>query len=115
MPRHRHNPDAEAVLYIRVPGHLKNTIASAADAAGLSITAWCANALRLALLDERGIPRPPRAHAPLPTVETVIAAYARGESVLTPCGRAGSCPGVEGDREVLHGVEWCGSCGIRLV
>jgi hypothetical protein len=114
MPRVTHNPDAEAVLYVRVPGHLKEAIASAADAAGLSLNAWCANILRLGLLEGRGIPLPPRAHAPLPTVDEVVAAYVRGEQVVTPCGRVGICSGTTESPEVLHGVGWCRGCGIRL-
>jgi hypothetical protein len=114
MSRITHNPDAEAVLYVRVPGAFKNELARAAEAAGLSINAWCANQLRLALRESRGLPAPPPAAAPLPTPAESLFAWLHDEPLITPCGKQGTCPGLSEEPEVLAGVRWCASCGIRL-
>ena len=111
---HKHNPDAEAVLYIRVPGHLKNQITDTAHTAGLSITAWCANILRLALREQHGLPNPPPATTPLPTPAEALHAYLTQQNLTTPCGRTGTCTGLTSPPEALHGVLWCTECGIRL-
>lgn len=109
-----HSPDAEAVLYVRVPGQLKNEITAAADAAGISITSWCANQLRLALRSERGFPPPPPAAAPLPGPAEALHAWVHDTPLITPCGQTGTCAGLTEPADTLHGVRWCSSCGIRL-
>jgi len=114
MSRIRHNPDAEAVLYIRVPGTLKNELTDAADRDGLSITSWCANQLRLALRESRGIPTPPPAPVPLPGPAEALHAYLVDEPLVLPCGKTGTCAGLTDPPEVLHGLRWCAGCGIRL-
>lgn len=113
MPRVSHRGDGAAVLYVRVPGDVKNAVAAAADAAGLSINAWCANQLRLALRAERGFPPPPPALVPPAGPVEAVQGWLLGEPLLTPCGRRGSCAGL-GEPEVLDGVGWCRECGIRL-
>lgn len=109
-----HNPDRESVLYLRLPHGLKRDLQACATEAGLSTNAWAVNVLRLALREMRGFPAPPPALAPLPTPAESLRAYLAGEPLLTPCGQQGTCAGLDGDPEVLHGVRWCRECGIRL-
>lgn len=114
MARVTHRDDAEAVLYIRVPGWLKNDLAGLADQQGLSINAWCANQLRLALREQRGLPAPPVPAGPVAGPVEAVRAWLEGETLLTPCGRTGSCAGTDGEVELVSGVGWCRECGIRL-
>jgi hypothetical protein len=111
---HKHNPDAEAVLYIRVPGAIKNQVADTAQQHGLSINAWAANIIRLALRQEQGLPAPPPAAAPLPSPAEALHAYLTNTTLTTPCGRTRTCTGLTDPPEALHGLLWCAECGIRL-
>ena len=104
---------APAVLHIQLPPALKNSVVEAAGHAGMSVTGWVANVLRLAVRGELGIPEPPPPSRPLPTPAESLLAYLTGERVIGPCGRSWPCDAVSGT-EVVAGVEWC-RCGIRLV
>ena len=114
MSRVKHQPDAEAVLYIRVPGWLKNQIMEQADLEGTSINTWCANELRLAIRNSLGLPPPPPAAAPLPTPSDALHAYLTDTPLTTPCGRTRTCTGLTEPPETLNGLSWCIECGIRL-
>ena len=41
----RHKPDANAVVYVRVPGWVKNACLDAATSAGMTLNAWAASVL----------------------------------------------------------------------
>ena len=109
-----HNPDREAVLYLRLPNHLKEEILRQSQAEGLSLNAWCVNVLRLTIRNALGLPPPPPANAPLPTPSEALHAYLTDTTLTTPCGRTGTCTGLTSPPETLHGVPWCQECGIRL-
>ena len=108
------NPDRERVLYVRMPDSLKREIDAAADAAGLSRNSWAANVLRLALREQRGLPAPPPAAAPIPSPADALHAYLTDVPLTTPCGRTGTCTGLTDAPDALHGLLWCHECGIRL-
>lgn len=116
MPRKpiEHDPDAEAVIYVRVSGAVKNEIVRFAESQGLSVSGWAASVLWFAAREGRGLPGPAVAVAPVPDASVVLRAYALGESVLVPCGRVGSCEGVVSGGVVVGGLVWCGVCGVRF-
>ena len=109
-----HQDGSYAVVYVRMPGWLKNQITAAAVESGLSVTAWATNILRQGARGELNLPNPPPASHALPTPADVIAGYAKGERLLGPCGKSWPCDAAEGPVEELHGVTFC-ACGIRLL
>ena len=108
----KHADGATAVLYIRVPGWLKNEITEHCNTEGVSVTSWAANALKRAVEDDLGIPPSPPARAPLPTSMDVLRGYLSGEEVLEPCGKPAPCERT-GAIEVA-GVSYCDHCNIRI-
>ncbi len=108
------NPDRETVVYLRLPAHLKAELHTAARNAGLSLNAWAANALRLQARNDRGLPAPPPAAAPIPSPADALHAYLTDAPLTTPCGRTGTCTGLTDAPDALHGLLWCHECGIRL-
>lgn len=108
------DPESVAVIYVRVPGWLKNAIADQCAKNAISVNRWAANILLRAYEEDHHIPEAPPAQAPLPTVTDVIRGYLTGETVLEPCGREAPC-----EREVagafrVAGVEYCNFCRIRV-
>ena len=114
MPTIQHDHNANAVLYIRVPGHIKNAAAQAAEAEGIPTTTWCANIIRQALQTKQQLPPPPPAHKPLPTPSETLHAYLTGQTIITPCGKLNSCTGLTDPPDSLAGLNYCHDCGIRL-
>lgn len=109
-----HDADATAVVYVRVPGSVKNRIVALAGSQGVSVNAWAANVLLRALELGEGLPEAPRGVAPVPDGGAVLRAYVEGERVLLPCGERGSCEGLGVGRLVVGGVEFCSVCRIRV-
>lgn len=105
---------AEVYLQVRLPGWLKNQVIDHCETLGCSLNAWLVEALRSGLRAGQGLPEPPPARAPLPTVADQIRAWAAGESIMTPCGRVGSCPGTESEPWSHDGMGFCTECGIRV-
>lgn len=103
---------APAVLHVQLPAGLKNSVVEAAGHAGMSVTGWVANVLRLAARGELGLPAPPPASRPLPTPAEALLSYVGGERLLGPCGRSWPCDAA-GDLEEVGGVSWC-PCGVRV-
>mgnify|MGYP003349224198 CR=1 FL=1 len=75
---------APAVLHVQLPPALKNSVVEAAGHAGMSVTGWVANVLRLAVRGELGIPEPPPPSRPLPTPAESLLAYLSGEAEKSP-------------------------------
>lgn len=109
-----HDSDATAVVYVRVPGSVKNRIVALCEAEGVSVNAWAGCVLLRALELGEGLPEVPRGVAPVPDGGAVVRAYATGESLLTPCGGLNWCEGLGVGRLVVGGVEFCGVCRIRV-
>lgn len=105
----RHWGNTPARVQLRCTGELKNQILDAAEAAGMSVNAWLAQAVRAALAE--GLPEAPPG-AEVPTTASVIADYLAGRSSIGPCGRPWPCGASE--PEVLEGWQWCRDCGIRV-
>jgi hypothetical protein len=99
-------------MQIRLPGWLKNLLVSRADAAGLSLQAYCANALFLAA-ERDWLPFPPPL-APVPTAMDGLRAYLSGEKLLEPCGRFSPCERQGVPEVTVDTVSYCGVCQIRL-
>lgn len=101
-------------LQLRLPGWLKNDLLRLAAREGIGLAAYCTVILKEAAEQRHGLPPAPPARAPLPTTADQIRAWATGETLLTPCGQVGNCPGLDGDTFDLGGVTFCRSCRIRL-
>lgn len=109
----KYRPGATAVLYVRMPGWLKNEITEHCAEAGLSTTAWVNNALKHALEADWDVPEAPPAAAPIPTRVDVVRGYLTGEEVLEPCGRISPC---ERTQIIdVNGIGYCDHCNIRVV
>lgn len=108
----KYRKDATAVLYVRMPGWLKNEITEWCEDSGLSVTSWVNNALKHALEQEWDVPEAPPAPVPLPTRADVVRGYLTGEEILEPCGRPSPC---ERTQIIdVSGIGYCDHCNIRV-
>lgn len=108
----KYRNDATAVLYVRLPGWLKNEITERCNTEGVSVTSWTANVLKHALEEEWALPDAPPAAAPIPTSDDLIRGYVRGETIIEPCGKPSPC-----ERTAVievAGVGYCDHCNIRV-
>lgn len=113
-PRRANSPNDDYHLILRVPGWFKNQIIDLAETNKVSVNQWILAALRAAALEQRGIPEPPQARAPLPTTIDQIRAYAEGERLTLPCGKMGTeCAGTT-DARPLGTHLYCPECNIRV-
>lgn len=114
-------PRADRVVYVRIPGGLKERIARAAEDEGMSVNAWCARELLRAAIrhdtphDTTPHDTPPvntRHHATPVTIVDVIRNTTEGTPLLAPCGRTWPCP--DEKRTELAGTDYCDTCGVKL-
>lgn len=103
------DPDRDYEVRLRVPGWLKNDIIRLAGEQGLGLGEWCAVALWTMVREGRRLPVG-LVGRELPSVSDQVRAYLSGERLLMPCGLV-ECGFVE---EVVGGVVFCGSCGVRV-
>lgn len=115
MPRVVHRDDATAVLYVRVPGWLKNRVAILADEEGVSLNSWVANAVNRCVEEGFGLPPAPPARAATPGVREVLDAYFHGDSLIEPCGRPAPCERAEAGTYEVGGLVFCEFCRIRIL
>lgn len=108
----RHGDDVRVQVSVRVPGWLKNRVADAAAAEGVSINTFCAGVLLRAVERGEGFPEPPPAQAPVPSPERVLRGFLTGEDVLEPCGRPYPCE--RSGVTVVEGLAFCNECRIRV-
>jgi hypothetical protein len=104
----KHDDGSTAVVYVRVPGWLKNQIAREAKRKHRSINQWASNILMQAILEGKGLPDP----VPPPTPEEIVEGYVTKTPPLEPCGVPAPCKRT-GEVEV-DGFSYCDPCGIRL-
>lgn len=116
MPRkaERAKPGVLNYLQIRLDGTLKNAVYAHCRKLDVSMNAWVVEVIKAALRDAKGVPQPPEPRAPLPTAIDEIRAWTTGERLLMPCGKFDTCAGVELEREVHDGMEFCRECEIRV-
>ena len=108
----KYHPDATAVLYVRLPGWLKNQITEHCNTEGVTVTSWTANVLKRAIEDDLGIPPSPRGRAPIPTAADVLRGYLAGEEIIEPCGKVAPCERT--GTVSVAGVEYCDHCNVRI-
>ena len=115
-PRPGHvDPDRTVAIQTRVPGFIKNELIDFADKEGMPLSQATAIILKTFLEEERGIPQPPPAEVPVPTLRAVLQAYHEGTSLIGPCGQAwdtGCSYQTCGVRKIDN-AEFCADCGIR--
>lgn len=116
MSRRPSKGSAGALSYmqIRVDGDLKNQIIAQAADAGVSVNTLMTEMIKAWIREQKGLPEPPRARVPLPTEFDVLTAWINGEQVLTPCGKRGTCDGMEGKTTKNGPMTFCDTCGIRV-
>lgn len=116
MPRRttHYKDDATAVVYVRVPGWLKNDIVQLCKELDVSVNSWSANILYQALLERKNLPTAPEPAGPIPTIQDILRSYLTKEPVLEPCGREAPCERWSTEPTVVSGVAYCGHCGIRV-
>jgi hypothetical protein len=105
-----------AVVYVRVPGWLKNLISEAAESRKTSVNNWCANILKSAAETGTGLPEPPKSHGPVPSAQDVVRDYLSGEKgkLLEPCGKQAPCERRAAGTHRVGDFEYCNHCRVRI-
>lgn len=122
----RHKPDANAVVYVRVPGWVKNACLDAARSSGMTVNAWAASVLieasRVASREtahdtsHHDTPHDTTPHGTphdTPTLVDTISSWIMGSPLVAPCGKAWPCPASERTDEAA-GLHYCSECGVRV-
>jgi hypothetical protein len=104
-------PNRYSELHLRLLGSQKNEIIDYAKEQGLSVNQLVLFAVLEFVRNQKGIPPAGSAQFSIPTMEETLAAYMRGEDILTPCGKK-SC-----DMQLVDvaGLQFCKTCNIRVV
>lgn len=107
--------DSEYIrMSISLPNEVREMAIDAAEILGIPLYQFMAAAIREHARDTIGLPKPPPAHAPIPTVAEVLRSYVDGESrLIGPCGERWPCKYDEQAPEIVGDWEFCRSCGIR--
>jgi hypothetical protein len=107
--------DGETVaLHLKIPAWVKALIAEAAEEEGMSMSQYCAHVLSMRARDTIGIPNPPPAAAPIPSISDVLRSYVDGSKLIGPCGKPWPCEYSEDSSKFIGDVEFCGECNIRV-
>lgn len=118
MPRgvkpQRAEPEAVSQIAIAIPGWLKNDLIDAAEALGCPMGDIVLTAVWEHLRAEKGLVPLPEPRALPPTTADVLRAYFTGETLLMPCGKAGTCEGAGMEPGKLGTMSFCRACDVRL-
>ena len=108
------DPNKQVSIHMSMPAWVKELIAEAAEAEGMSMSQYCAHILALRARDTIGIPNPPPAVAPIPTVSDVLRTYVDGSKMIGPCGEPWPCEYREESSKFIGDAEFCGTCNVRV-
>lgn len=108
------DPNKSVGLHIRLPQWVKGLVEAAAEEEGMSMSQYCAHVLAMLARDTIGVPLPPIAAAPLPTVSDVLRTYVEGSKMIGPCGEHWPCEYSEESSKFIGDAEFCGECNIRV-
>lgn len=108
------DPNKSVGLHIHMPQWVKELVASAAEEEGLSMSQYCAHVLAMRARDTIGVPNPPPAAAPIPSVSDVLRSYVDGGKLIGPCGEPWPCQYSEDSSKFIGDVEFCGECNVRV-
>lgn len=101
-------------MTISIPNEVRELSIQAAEELDIPLAQFISAALREYARDTIGLPKPPPASAPVPSVSDVLRSYVEGsERLIGPCGEKWPCGYNETAPEHLNDWEFCGSCGIR--
>jgi hypothetical protein len=104
-----------AHLHISLPLWVKELVFAAAEKEETSVSQYCAHVLSTLARDTIGIPNPPPAAAPIPSVSDVLRAYVAGEDKLIgPCGEPWPCEYDQDQSNYIGECEFCNHCGVRV-
>jgi len=103
-------PNRYSEIHLRLLGSQKNEIIDYAKAQGLSVNQLAIYAILDFIRNQKGLPSPGPSQFSLPTMEETIAAYMRGEKILTPCGQM-SC---DMNLEDISDISICKTCNLRV-
>jgi hypothetical protein len=106
--------DKKAIVYVRVPGWLKNLIKEVAKSRGKTQNDWAATVLKHAAESGAGMPEPIPARVPIPLPEDVLRSYLAGKEVLEPCGKPYPCEMRQAGTHDVGGYRYCNACRIRV-
>ncbi len=107
-------PDSVVNISVQIPGWLKNDILDLTEKLEVPVGSWVVAQLLRATREGNGLPPVAEPHGPLLTPEEMIRLYARGETIMSPCGTPGVCEGQTMERELVGGMEFCSVCRIRF-
>ena len=101
-------------MTISIPNEVREMSILASEELDIPLAQFIAAALREYARDTIGLPKPPPASAPIPTVSDVLREYISGENrLIGPCGQSWPCEYDSTTPETVGEWEFCGSCGIR--
>ena len=109
-PQKAKRKDGKYNVTVVLPGWLKNDLIAHCAKKKVSLNEWLVNRIYNDILEDRGIPEPPQARAPIPTPADQIRAWAMGEKLTMPCGQT-SCDMVV---EEVGTAGYCKTCRIRV-
>ena len=109
------DPNKTADLHVWMPQWVKDLVAAAADAEGVSMSQYCAVQLSRCARDTIGLPKPPDPVAPPPTVADVLKSYVAGETKLIgSCGEAWPCGYSPDKAHWIGDFEFCHLFHVRI-
>lgn len=100
---------------VSVPRWLRERLVEVAARDGVSVSELCSVMLLKACGDTIGVPAPPPAVAPIPSVSDVLRDYVSGEGRLVgPCGERWPCGFERGQGVFIGDLEFCSVCNVRV-
>lgn len=109
------DPNRTVAVQTRIPGFIKNDLLDFAEKEDMSLNQATALILKTFLEEGKGIPQPPPAEVPVPTLRAVLQAYHEGTSLIGPCGQSwdSGCSYQECGVRTVDNADFCADCGIR--
>lgn len=100
---------------VLMPLWVKEALREAAEVEGLPLSTYASHALIAAARDTIGVPKPPPAAAPIPSVSDVLREYINGDSrLIGPCGERWPCPYDPQASKYIGDAEFCAHCDVRV-
>jgi len=114
--RYRKYDSDNVRMTLNIPNDVRELSISAAEFLGVPLSQFIAAALREYARDTIGLPKPPPAAAPVPSVSDVLRSYVEGgDRMIGPCGEKWPCLYDGSVPERVGDWEFCRHCGIRTV
>lgn len=102
--------DRKYGITLTLSGEQKNEIIDYAEKIDVSLNALILYATLIFIRAEKGIPEPGPSQFSIPSLEEVLTAYLRGETLYKPCGKT-EC---DQDLTDISGMSFCKTCNLRV-